>query len=956
MSKTKKLFASTASVALVAAAIVPVASAAQLNDAEKIPTWAKEAVNYLVDNGAVQGDNNGNFNPTGSLTRAQAATILSKLLKLEATGTENFNDVKEGQWFYDAVVATSPEIFAGDDKGNFNPNAKLTRQEAAKVLVSAFGLTGTTDLNNFADASKVPAWAAPFVKTAVANGVINGKGNLLAPTDTITNAEFAVMAKGAVDATAEEVGPEVTSVSATNPTNVEVKFNKAIDKETLNKSVSINNVAVDGAELYTLSEDGKTLNVRVSKLDVDKAYAIKVDGIKTVDGEEIPTFVEKVLFADSQEATIEKVTAKAGSTGKTKFVEVTFSEDVTGAAANFRVNNVSPSNVTIEKNVVTLELPAEIESGNTHELRVVELADLSGNKTNATQQFTITSDTTAPVASVSASGENTIKVEFNEAVSAVDVTNVKILKGNINVTGAAGTLSADKKSIEFTVNPLVYGENETSANLTVEVAGVKDLYENASTKSTHSVTISKDVVAPTVSGIEGIVGASTFVINFSEELEGTAGDNAKYLPTLFKDNVKLSVASAVLQADKDGKLTQVLVTTNAALVEGTYEVTLAADTVTDNSLANNKNAQVKKSFTTTTPSAQTDTVKPEVSSVVVNGDVVTVTYNEDVTASAADYRNYKLDGVTIPSESVIYFENSKRVVKIELPKGYFTADKSDAIVEITNVSDLAGNVLNKYTKLNQVVVDTKAPTLVSAKLASDASFVLEFDEAISTNVTNFAPASVIIKDANGNIVKNSDNNSITTGASVGVDGKKATITLSNATLDLNKTYTISVEAGVGLVDQAGTDNDATGNEVTPFTNVVLVDGVAPILTAANGIFADDTYTSNVIGITAPAIGTVAIAKSAFSEVPASVKLVYSDADTKTADVVVTGTVEINASQDAYTYSFASANLSSLVTGTINVNLVLVDANGNESTGLNVVADGSGFDGVGAGFETLKLVK
>lgn len=738
--------------------------------------------------------------------------------------------------------------------------------------------------------------------------------------------------------------PKVESVSAVNPTTVEVKFNQAIDKETVNKSVSINNVAVDGTTLYNLSEDGKTLTVKVPQLEVDKAYAVKVDGLKSASGKEVDTFVEKVLFADSQAATVTGISAKAGTSGKTNTVEIVFSEDVTASAANFRVNNVSPSKIVVDKNVVTLTLTSDIDSTKTNELRVVDVKDLSGNKTNTTQEFAISSDTTAPVVDVKVKDENTLTLTFDEAVKSVDSTNVKVLKGNINVTGIVGPLSADGKSVDVQVNPLVFGTKETSANLTVEVNGVKDLYDNASSKTTKNVTVVKDVAAPTATKVEGTVGTKTFVISFSEELAGKAGD-AVTAPSFFKDNMKLNVAGAKLKADKDGKLTQVEVTTEADLVAGNYEVTLSEGTVSDDTISKNKNSQAKLTLTATTATGEADTGKPEVSTASVTGDVLKVTFKEDVTASAVDYRNYKINGSVIPSTSTLYFDNNKKTVVIELPKGSFSSDKNDNILEISDVTDLAGNAMNKYTKLDLAVTDTKAATLVSAKLAGNNQVSLTFNEDIDTK-SAFASGKVTIKDAAGNsVLVKAGTNSITTGAKATVTGKVVTITLADGeALDLSKSYTISVESGVNLVDQAGLDNDGVGIEVASFSNVALVDGIAPTL-AAGDYFADTTFPTSVIGTTVPAISTKkdAIDKVASlgGEMPANAKLVYADADEKTADVVVTGTVEINVSQDKYTYSFGTANLSSLTAGKLKVSLVLVDANGNESTAYNVVADGTG---------------
>lgn len=193
-NKGRKLFATTATAALVASAIVPVASAAQINDFNTISSYAQEAVQDLVDRGVIQGDEKGNFNPRKSVTRAEAATILVNALELESTGSINFTDVKAGAWYYDAInAAVNNGIFQGQGAGKFNPSGNLTRSEAAIILVDAFGLEGSASLSQFSDSASVKAWAQEALEIAVANGVIKGDNGKLNPNAPITRQDFAVM-------------------------------------------------------------------------------------------------------------------------------------------------------------------------------------------------------------------------------------------------------------------------------------------------------------------------------------------------------------------------------------------------------------------------------------------------------------------------------------------------------------------------------------------------------------------------------------------------------------------------------------------------------------------------------------------------------------------------------------------------------------------------------------------
>lgn len=52
------------------------------NDSEKIADWAKEFVEIVASQGIFEGDENGNFNPQKNMTRAEAATVVSRLLQM----------------------------------------------------------------------------------------------------------------------------------------------------------------------------------------------------------------------------------------------------------------------------------------------------------------------------------------------------------------------------------------------------------------------------------------------------------------------------------------------------------------------------------------------------------------------------------------------------------------------------------------------------------------------------------------------------------------------------------------------------------------------------------------------------------------------------------------------------------------------------------------------------------
>jgi trimeric autotransporter adhesin len=215
-NKGRKLFATSATAALVASAIVPVASAAQVNDFNSVSSYAQEAVQDLVDRGVITGDEKGNFQPKKTVSRAEAAKILTEALGLEVSGSINFSDVKAGAWYYDAIAAAvSNKVFEGQGAGKFNPSGNLTRSEAAKILVEAFDLEGTASLSDFKDAGSVKAWAKESLEIAVANGVLKGDNGNLKPNDAITKQDFAVMFYRTENLDKEPTTPDVSQVLPT---------------------------------------------------------------------------------------------------------------------------------------------------------------------------------------------------------------------------------------------------------------------------------------------------------------------------------------------------------------------------------------------------------------------------------------------------------------------------------------------------------------------------------------------------------------------------------------------------------------------------------------------------------------------------------------------------------------------------------------------------------------------
>lgn len=103
-----------------------------------------EAVAEIYQLGIMTGDNNGNFNPDSTISRAEAATVICRLMgaeddALQAT-TSVFSDVPSSHWAAGYVTkAVELDIVDGYGEGVFGPSDPVTYEQMIKMLVCAWG-------------------------------------------------------------------------------------------------------------------------------------------------------------------------------------------------------------------------------------------------------------------------------------------------------------------------------------------------------------------------------------------------------------------------------------------------------------------------------------------------------------------------------------------------------------------------------------------------------------------------------------------------------------------------------------------------------------------------------------------------------------------------------------------------------------------------------------------------
>ena len=162
--------------------------------------WYFPAVEYVFNNGLMNGTTATTFAPNVELNRAMMAAVLYNMEGKPACDKSGiFSDVENGKWYTEAINwAASNNIVSGMPDGTYAPNQALTREQMASVLYryaeyKGIDVSSRADLSTFTDGTTVSPWAQDVVQWAVAEKLMSGNGNALQPKGTASRAQVATV-------------------------------------------------------------------------------------------------------------------------------------------------------------------------------------------------------------------------------------------------------------------------------------------------------------------------------------------------------------------------------------------------------------------------------------------------------------------------------------------------------------------------------------------------------------------------------------------------------------------------------------------------------------------------------------------------------------------------------------------------------------------------------------------
>ena len=204
-NRLSKVMAVVLSFLMIATTFSYAAGSDQFSDVQS-GSWYVPYVDFVVDNGYMNGTSATTFEPNGNLTRAMFATILARYdgATVDNSKETAFSDVPVNQWYTGSIAwANEKSIVNGTGNGKFSPNNNITRQDLCVMVERYITYVETTTTKRhvvrdvaitFTDEADIDSYAKSAVDKAVIHGLVNGyPDGSFKPKQFITRAECAAI-------------------------------------------------------------------------------------------------------------------------------------------------------------------------------------------------------------------------------------------------------------------------------------------------------------------------------------------------------------------------------------------------------------------------------------------------------------------------------------------------------------------------------------------------------------------------------------------------------------------------------------------------------------------------------------------------------------------------------------------------------------------------------------------
>ena len=754
----------------------------------------QELVEYAAlvkDAGVFQGSN-GNLNATINITRGQMALVVVRALDA-LNDTDLVSFVAEQDFEREVIdldAATKEQQAAIDvldyfditKTPNYDPKGATTRGQFASFLYRAINVEIPSVELTVKNVKVVDAKTLNVTLSDDTTHVVTLEKELEANKETevtfiIDEKEYTATVTYVVE------DPQVVSVTAINATQVQVTFNKAIDKDSVIEATGKNaGTLVDDVFSFrslenpaktinadssngSLSEDGKTLTITAGSV-FEGRYDVTIDGVKDKDGKAVKKYEVKNLDLgkDTTAPTITNIEKVNASTVKVHFSEP-LSDEGNWTFKNAKGEDVAvTTNFTSGDSAVTLVIDADVAAGTEITASVIGAKDkagnlLSPNPTSVTFTKGDKDGVKPEVSSVTVKGLNKFEIKFSEEVQGLAVGNIYIGGTALTSNDTISQDATDKTKYEVTLKKaLKPGLHKIEVKDSSASTSVTDLSGEKLKDFSQLVEFKADKVQPKFVSSEVIVDSTTkeekLVLTFDKEVVQPAAFSDIVAIEVNKDLVTtegtLTAGQLTVNPNNKKQLVVVLNTVNfkpngsteatSLAKDATYTVKFAKDFVSDTNTTPNKTEAFEVTFKRGEDGTPASTAKPSVSTVAqsdTDNNKIDVKFDKAVDGvTATNVANYMIAGLEIEKATLNpVAADGSQTVTLTLKKG--TNELSgERDITIQNVKAKDANVMDTVTK-TVMLKENVAPTVTNAKFTSTDSngkvnkITLTFSEAVT---------------------------------------------------------------------------------------------------------------------------------------------------------------------------------------------------------------------------------
>lgn len=707
--------------------------------------------------GIIKGQDGGELNENGKLTREQAIVVLTRMLgeesvleriKLDHT---KFKDVPKNNFYARYIAYAQGKGWTNgisEDKFGFGQN--ISTKAVATYFMRALGHSVDWSKDDVMIKAK-ELGIMNNVSSKENEDMIRGEVFIMMKNTLNSNPKGRDRnLKSILGLSEDESEFGIANIKATNLVEIVVDFNRKLDSRNLKNAFTIKSDE-SRIESIKLKGNGKGVVLSIDNaLKNRNSYELLISGLKSIDGDEIKKATKLFKVEDLKLPDVVGVKALSPTSALVKFSEPILELGEIYLKNEF-TGDISLELHRTEASDTVKVLGIKLDEGYRYVFEIKGFKDYAGySNLDKILELKVEAIKTAPKFEVIEAKPAYVHIRFNREVRGLSKENfyhsystwkpISLYRNLADMNNEKNQVKIDDRVIDLYVQfakgiekgtyPLVAGENKFTALSSVGTRKVLDNWDNQLENKTEKVFVKTSSSRPRVVDIK-VSGENQLTLYFSKKIEPARRTNFNFL----KENLekyKGLYADIVTKSEKviiDFKKVDL---TNQTIVVEVMDI--VDTTILKNKMVGKYSASIK--FEDVVFKGITEIVR-----VLEDGvPVFKLVYGEDVILEGAkNTKNYSFSNDKIKFFQVPDFlieSKSNNIFEFRFTKEQADKYKLEDVnsISISNkISDTSGNTISGFEEKYSVSARASEFSLVKAVASSSKDVELEFDKNLLTS-------------------------------------------------------------------------------------------------------------------------------------------------------------------------------------------------------------------------------